>query len=879
MESATKAISIETAAPRDAGSMEYAEDIAEQENCAESCQHDSEYNTASDSTTSETGIEKVNQKIEVIEISDEEENDDEGPDDEEDEDEDDEGSSLESGEEEDDAEGTPGQMPENKKQVDDDEDRSNPQYIPKRGTFYEHDDRTAENADAEAEEESQEGEVSEKKVSFNTPVPAAAKTTKKWQSSSDRWSHDRYDESEQAPKSKAELVSAYGYDIRNEESPPRARRRRRYGRGPSKYTRKWEDENAYGKASNRRIALNSKDEFPEIDENTSGRAHKRRGEKNRGSGGGGDGDYEYYGRNNQSGGYVDGGGNDGHYGRMSYENNQLKPKNQSSGFRVKSSIEFKNQNRMRQNASNAATGMEHNRQESFIVTRNNNMSNAQMENNMDSMGKMEHHVEEQQSHGGGGGEFKARPQQHHQHHQQQQIHNLNGNEFAEFVPTYMHNQMGQEAQHQQHPMHHSQMTQPSMMLQRDMQHTYTGDSVKMLQQQQQPGVRAHNQASTASTNLIPMGMSSGDNMRQTPKRYSSLRQRAVMGSGGQMLPPSAEGDLQQQHQTVGNQERLKISPPVQKPQKYDGLPPQEHHEIDSPKLKMRQPKAHHSQQAPPQTLQAPQQPPILTQTTPPSTNYYAPEYIRQPQLPAHRPAPQAAAKNHATLPGQAYQPQFAANNAAPAFVAPPAQTTPAFIAPPPQSTNPQPILNYVTPPPTMGPTQAQYPSYPNYPNYNSLTTPSIPHQSQGGITYYAPQSQPPPRPVVAQRRPTNAIPILAPPERSGSGKGRGRLPASSQQTDEGEPGGDGKSNVENIDHILDNMFTRRTPYEQPSLKASSSPPVSPVTVKSDPSSMLSLEQTEDALKNLSVSEQTDAPGKGIRTEESPSAGDVGPEEK
>lgn len=28
------------------------------------------------------------------------------------------------------------------KKVDDDEDKKNPQYIPKRGTFYEHDDRT-----------------------------------------------------------------------------------------------------------------------------------------------------------------------------------------------------------------------------------------------------------------------------------------------------------------------------------------------------------------------------------------------------------------------------------------------------------------------------------------------------------------------------------------------------------------------------------------------------------------------------------------------------------------------------------------------------------------------------------------------------------------
>lgn len=32
---------------------------------------------------------------------------------------------------------------EDAKKVDDDEDRSNPQYIPKKGVFYEHDDRTA----------------------------------------------------------------------------------------------------------------------------------------------------------------------------------------------------------------------------------------------------------------------------------------------------------------------------------------------------------------------------------------------------------------------------------------------------------------------------------------------------------------------------------------------------------------------------------------------------------------------------------------------------------------------------------------------------------------------------------------------------------------
>lgn len=56
-------------------------------------------------------------------------------------------------------------------------------------------------------------------------TPAQKKISKK---SSDRWCHDAYDESEQAPKSRAELVNSYGYDIRNEDGPPKTRRNRRY---------------------------------------------------------------------------------------------------------------------------------------------------------------------------------------------------------------------------------------------------------------------------------------------------------------------------------------------------------------------------------------------------------------------------------------------------------------------------------------------------------------------------------------------------------------------------------------------------------------------------------------------------------------------------
>ncbi|XP_051170088.1 transcription factor SPT20 homolog isoform X2 [Leptopilina boulardi] len=142
------------------------------------------------------------------------------------------------------------------KKLDDDEDRRNPQYIPKRGTFYEHDDRTAEEATENNVEPQVERDSKEKKV---------------WKDKDDKWNHDRYNDAEQAPKSHEELIAVYGYDIRNEEGPPRARRRRRYGRGPNKYTRNWEDEDAYGKiagnASNKNVGrkLNKTgEEFPSL---------------------------------------------------------------------------------------------------------------------------------------------------------------------------------------------------------------------------------------------------------------------------------------------------------------------------------------------------------------------------------------------------------------------------------------------------------------------------------------------------------------------------------------------------------------------------------------------------------------------------------------
>ena len=124
--------------------------------------------------------------------------------------------------------------------LDDDEDKKNPAYIPKRGMFYEHDDRID-----PADEEEEEEEVKEKD---KEKEEKSDKKKKVWKADAgERWGHDKFMEMEQTPKNQDELVAAYGYDIRNEDAAPRARRRRRYGRGPNKYTRSWKDEDAYVK--------------------------------------------------------------------------------------------------------------------------------------------------------------------------------------------------------------------------------------------------------------------------------------------------------------------------------------------------------------------------------------------------------------------------------------------------------------------------------------------------------------------------------------------------------------------------------------------------------------------------------------------------------
>ncbi|KAM4691564.1 protein CASC3 isoform 2-T2 [Rhinophrynus dorsalis] len=91
------------------------------------------------------------------------------------------------------------------KQLDDDEDRKNPAYIPRKGLFFEHDLR---------------GHTHDEEVR-----PKGRHPRKLWKDEG-RWEHDRFREDEQAPKSREELVAMYGYDIRSCKNPEEIRPRR-----------------------------------------------------------------------------------------------------------------------------------------------------------------------------------------------------------------------------------------------------------------------------------------------------------------------------------------------------------------------------------------------------------------------------------------------------------------------------------------------------------------------------------------------------------------------------------------------------------------------------------------------------------------------------
>ncbi|KAL8601499.1 hypothetical protein ACOMHN_000441 [Nucella lapillus] len=96
-----------------------------------------------------------------------------------------------------------------KENIDDDEDKKNPAYVPRKGAFYEHDLRTGEEED----------------------TPETQKPKKKLWQDEGKWSHDRFHLDMQAPKGRDELIAMYGYDIQAANEPPEAPPPRLRGRG------------------------------------------------------------------------------------------------------------------------------------------------------------------------------------------------------------------------------------------------------------------------------------------------------------------------------------------------------------------------------------------------------------------------------------------------------------------------------------------------------------------------------------------------------------------------------------------------------------------------------------------------------------------------
>ncbi|KAG9264397.1 protein CASC3 [Astyanax mexicanus] len=118
--------------------------------------------------------------------------------------------------------------PENKlagktgQKLDDDEDRKNPAYIPRKGLFFEHDVR------GQAQDEER----------------PKGRHRKLWKDEG-RWEHDKFREEEQAPKSREELIAVYGYDLRNGTGPSEGRpyrsRKPRHTGSPNQEPKRYKD--------------------------------------------------------------------------------------------------------------------------------------------------------------------------------------------------------------------------------------------------------------------------------------------------------------------------------------------------------------------------------------------------------------------------------------------------------------------------------------------------------------------------------------------------------------------------------------------------------------------------------------------------------------
>lgn len=741
-----------------------------------------------------------------------------------------------------------------KKKVDHDEDRSNPQYIPKKGTFYEHDDRTAEDLDAEEEEVPENANNSTEGLSGSTKVlstqnqKVTPKQVKKVKDTADRWSHDRFNEYEQAPKSRSELVSAYGYDIRNEDCPPRPRRQRRYGRHQLKYSRNWEDENAYKKtqalAKPSRRPLKPED-FPALGSSkapssSSTKLHqrsRRRRPQDENDPQSSSINYRSPVRNRDLKPRDERSSRDQRnqrYNNDNSNNNNARHVKGKKNINFNHNIEFKNQNRKNINYDSTQT-------------KNNNVLNQQMQSTSSHQTSSSH---QHNSHSSSQGPSSHHQQQQSHHQQNQATQRYNNNEAPLPTLSFTNSKMNNattnsssvtptssrtilnfdnssgnygrtsrekevNSQHQQmHTQISNQQQQSAMSPNKNIQYTeHQMDQMKLMEKnyQQQQGKATNlnlNQGPPSSHQQInnmqdpTQSMINNSDMSRS-KRYSSLRQRSNLNEGPQ-TQQSQQYHPQYHQQDIDPQHVQNVMPaqqtPAYIPQQQQAPPPQA-----QPSIMATQPPP--PQQQPATNVQAQQQ----AQAQKYQAAYYA-----------ANPASEYAAQQAALMQAAMVEKYQYTQQTPPAQYLPPQQAQQIYMPTQTQPTQQQQILNYVSTIQPQAPAAA-YPQYTNYQNYNiqpqpaatvpppqqapppAQTQPQPIYQTQGGLTYYPNtqmQTAHQQRIIQPQRRP-NPIPILAPPDH------KSKTSSSNVDDDKNSDDKGGAGSAENIDHILDNMFVQR----------------------------------------------------------------------
>lgn len=614
-------------------------------------------------------------------------------------------------------------------------------YSPKKGTFYEHDDRTEDFEPVEEQENADNITNSNEALSNSSKIlstqnqkvtPKLVKKTKE----ADCWAHDRFNVEEQAPKSRTELVSSYGYDIRNEDCAPRPRRQRRYGRHQLKYSRNWEDEEAYKKTQ--AIKIQSRrplrpEDFPALGSNkVSSKPRKRSIRQQDENDPQSSSNYRSPTRNREQ--RDDYGGRDERGSReprgQRYNNDTSTNNNVRNNVKGKKNInfnhniEFKNQNRKNINyestqpknnnilnqqmqtsssaqhvppSQSGQSGQRYNNEApvSSMSFTNSKMNNANNNSNAAAAGSSRTILNFDNSSGnyGRGSREKEVNSQQQLHQQQQQIQQMSSNQG----PT---------------------MSSPNKNLQ------YTDhqiDQIKLMEKsyQQQQGkatnLNLNQVAQHQPMNNVPEVQMMNNSEMTRSKRYS-VRQRSNLNEN----PSQGTAYHQQYHQQDIDQQAHAQMPAQQTP----AYIPQ--------------------QTQTPATMMSPQTvPPTATQATnvqqPPNQKYQAAYY---PSNPANEYAAQQAALMNAMVEKYQYQ-----QPPAPPQYLPQQQPQQIYMPSQSQTTQQQQILNYVSTIQPQAPAATPaYPQYTNYQNYNiqapAAAAPVPPQPSQA-----APQTQPTQQPI------------------------------------------------------------------------------------------------------------------------------------